>query len=239
MSITGLGKRIKELRIKKGLSQQQVALSLLVSPQAVSNWEREQSYPDISLLNPLSELLDTSIDRLLNSKNQKGLINCVIFYSSIRKFAAKANSLHPKDYADLLNGIHHTITETIIASQGVPVKYLGDGFLAYFSGEDATKRAYTAATSSINKLENTPLLITLHTGEVFITKIGHNEYAKVDIVGNVVNETIIANHWANEYSKDKLFITKEANVSLNTSSIKATHKVSLGNSDTTLFSLSI
>jgi len=42
-----LGKRIAELRKKKGLKQETLAEKLAVSPQAVSKWENDQTCPDM------------------------------------------------------------------------------------------------------------------------------------------------------------------------------------------------
>lgn len=61
-----IGKTISDFRRSKGLTQDEVASRLGVSAQAVSKWENDISYPDISLLAPLAELLGVSIDELLS-----------------------------------------------------------------------------------------------------------------------------------------------------------------------------
>lgn len=43
-----IGEKIKIIRENKKISQENMAKSLHVSYQAVSNWERGKSYPDIS-----------------------------------------------------------------------------------------------------------------------------------------------------------------------------------------------
>lgn len=63
-----IGKRIAEQRRSKGLTQDDIAERLGVSAQAVSKWENDISYPDISLLVPLAELLGVSVDQLLAKK---------------------------------------------------------------------------------------------------------------------------------------------------------------------------
>ena len=47
-----LGPRIASLRRAKSMTQEQLALSLGVSPPAVSKWETGASCPDISLFMP-------------------------------------------------------------------------------------------------------------------------------------------------------------------------------------------
>lgn len=60
-----LGKRIAALRKEKGLTQEELAEKLGVSPQAVSKWENGQSCPDISLLPLLAEFFGVTTDHLL------------------------------------------------------------------------------------------------------------------------------------------------------------------------------
>ena len=57
--------RLKELRKKKGMSQEQLADTVGLSVQAVSKWECALSYPDITLLPVLSRLFGVSVDALL------------------------------------------------------------------------------------------------------------------------------------------------------------------------------
>ena len=55
-----IGKRIQDLRKQKGLTQEQVAAALNISAAAVSKWETDTTYPDITILNPLARLLGVS-----------------------------------------------------------------------------------------------------------------------------------------------------------------------------------
>lgn len=60
-----LGKRIKEYRNQKDLSQETLAESIYVSRQTISNWENDKSYPDVHSLVLLSKVLDVSLDQLI------------------------------------------------------------------------------------------------------------------------------------------------------------------------------
>lgn len=51
-----LGKRIRQLRFRAGLTQEQLAEKLGVGAQAVSKWENAVAMPDISLLPLLAEI---------------------------------------------------------------------------------------------------------------------------------------------------------------------------------------
>ena len=66
------GKLIRELRMEKGLTQQELASALHVSQTAVSKWESGKSLPDISLLEPVSEILDVSITDLVMGESAAG-----------------------------------------------------------------------------------------------------------------------------------------------------------------------
>lgn len=61
-----LGRRIARLRLAKTATQERLAKELSVSPQAVSKWENDINYPDISLLPDLARFLGVSVDELLS-----------------------------------------------------------------------------------------------------------------------------------------------------------------------------
>lgn len=63
-----IGKRIALLRKEKGMTQEDLANAMGVSPQAVSKWENDQTCPDISALPKLSKLLGVTADELLEGK---------------------------------------------------------------------------------------------------------------------------------------------------------------------------
>lgn len=60
-----LGKQITRLRKERGMTQEQLAQAVGVSPPAVSKWETDSSCPDIALLCPLARALNTNVDTLL------------------------------------------------------------------------------------------------------------------------------------------------------------------------------
>lgn len=60
-----LSENLKKHRILKGLTQEELAELLHVTPQSVSKWERAECCPDISLLPALANIFGTSTDLLL------------------------------------------------------------------------------------------------------------------------------------------------------------------------------
>ncbi len=68
-----LDKRIKQLRLKAGLTQEQLAEKLGIGPQAVSKWENRAAMPDITMLPLLSEVFGVSIDDLFDLTTEQRL----------------------------------------------------------------------------------------------------------------------------------------------------------------------
>lgn len=60
-----IGKFIAKERKSKGYTQRQLADILGISDKTVSKWERGNGFPDVSLLLPLCEKLDISVNELL------------------------------------------------------------------------------------------------------------------------------------------------------------------------------
>ena len=63
-------KRLKELRLNKNLTQQQLGKLLSVSGQTILNWENDITYPSVKKLIELASFFDVSIDYLLDFKEK-------------------------------------------------------------------------------------------------------------------------------------------------------------------------
>ncbi|NMA50501.1 MAG: helix-turn-helix transcriptional regulator [Mollicutes bacterium] len=64
------GQKLKEIRKRFGLSQEQLAEIMNVSRQAITKWENDNGLPDISNLQELSKVFGVTIDYLLDNDNQ-------------------------------------------------------------------------------------------------------------------------------------------------------------------------
>lgn len=80
-----IGETIASLRKKKGMTQNELAEKMNVTDKAVSKWERDLSCPDVNTISKLADVLDTSVDELLQAKNKeysnsklKDLINVIL-----------------------------------------------------------------------------------------------------------------------------------------------------------------
>lgn len=62
------GATISALRKERGMTQLELARQMGVTDKAVSKWERDLSFPDVTSLPKLAEVLGTSVDELLEVK---------------------------------------------------------------------------------------------------------------------------------------------------------------------------
>jgi len=190
-----IGRQIREQREKLGLKQHDIAHALQISPQAVSKWERGENAPDISLLIPLAKLLGVSTDSLLGYHDEfPDVFEATVFFSVVEGYAQKAQTMPAKAVATWANGFFFQLTEAILHSDGIPVKYMGDTFLGFFSGPNHQRRSVQAALYA-GEVVSEPLAIALHSGEIYLGTIGHPDYSRPDIMGDTVNLTFMTMEW--------------------------------------------
>ena len=130
MDTVKIGNFIKELRKEKGFTQKELADRLFITDRAVSKWERGLSAPDISLLEPLSDIFDVSINELITGQrneaytedNTDTLIKEMIVYSN--------NEINTK-LIDYKKGIIIKILKSLFAAVFflmIAIQIGGDGF---------------------------------------------------------------------------------------------------------------
>ena len=61
-----LGNKIRELRKRSNLTQEQLSASLNISAQAVSKWEMGASYPDMTMIPTIAAFFNVSLDELFD-----------------------------------------------------------------------------------------------------------------------------------------------------------------------------
>jgi len=206
MFLKELGRRLRERREQLRLTQGDIANALQVSAQAVSKWERGDNAPDILGLPALAELLGTTTDFLLGNHDvRQEEFEATIFVSSILEFSVRCAALRPPEIAIWSNGFFRQVTEAVLAQGGVPIKYLGDGFLAFFAGADHTARAIDAAITARNVVSE-QLVVSLAVGSTHLAAIGHGDYARPDILGPVVNRAFRLNAWAAQFASTRIAV---------------------------------
>ena len=71
MNYKKIGTFICSLRKEKNLTQKELADKLNITNKAISKWERGISCPDISLLIPLSDILEVTTNEILNGQREE------------------------------------------------------------------------------------------------------------------------------------------------------------------------
>lgn len=104
-----IGENIKRLRKAKSVTQEQIAEVLGISVTAVSKWERNETYPDITLLFPLARYFEVTLDELMGydeERIQAEIAETLENYRSLwltepekaREVIVKAYGDYPNDY---------------------------------------------------------------------------------------------------------------------------------------------
>ena len=68
MANKSMGEVISTLRKEKGMTQKELADKLNITDKAVSKWERDISFPDTATIPKLAEILEVSLEELMNAK---------------------------------------------------------------------------------------------------------------------------------------------------------------------------
>ena len=101
------GAVIRQLREKNQLTQAELAEKLHVSDKAVSKWENGKGYPDISLLESIAAVFDTSVAELLSGR-------------TISNMNVSANMMRSKFYVcPVCGNAIHSMGEAVIHCHGV------------------------------------------------------------------------------------------------------------------------
>ncbi len=138
-----IGKKIAGLRKEKNITQMELADTMGVSYQAVSNWERGNSMPDISKLPELAVILGCSIDELLSNEAEGKLIKHIVKgdaeeYVQENKVSAQtigevAPILKPKQTERLMDCILEENEERLTIKDLICIApYVGEKFLNRF-----------------------------------------------------------------------------------------------------------
>ena len=102
-----LGRKIKQLRLGKGLTQEALAEILNISPQAISKWETDTAYPDIMLLPQLSVYFGITIDELFTLNTASQLERIEHMLESKRELADQDVQYAQQTLTDLLRHEGH------------------------------------------------------------------------------------------------------------------------------------
>ena len=101
-SFETLGRRIARLRLARTATQERLAKELNVSPQAVSKWENDINYPDISLLPDLARFLGVSVDELLSGASASAQESVAAQERAAEKSTAEVVAVADDEFAEIV-----------------------------------------------------------------------------------------------------------------------------------------
>ena len=87
-----IGEKIKELRRRDGRTQEDLAMALGVTCQAVSRWEASGGYPDMEILPSIANYFGVSIDALFGFRSDRD--------RRIQEITDKVDAFHIKGRSD-------------------------------------------------------------------------------------------------------------------------------------------
>lgn len=106
-----IGENLKQLRKAKDITQEELADFLGISFQAISKWERGDSFPDITMLPALSNLFEVSVDELIGMDQIRNRENLTKVFNTAKELEVEnkykdaielmrnALKTYPKDYS--------------------------------------------------------------------------------------------------------------------------------------------
>jgi adenylate cyclase len=132
-------------------------------------------------------------------------LRAVLWYADIRGFTATADAADGLEIIELLDDVFETLTATLRPRGGQVLKFLGDGMLATFAFNAASRvetcrRALDAAAEAMQALDalnasrasaGKPVVavdLALHLGEVLYGNVGATDRIDFTVIGPAVNE---------------------------------------------------
>ena len=140
-----IGKKITDLRKKHNMTQMELADKLGISFQAVSNWERGNTMPDISKLPELAAIFNISVDELLNGKAP--LVEAVL-NDTVDEYMEDGN-VTEQEIADALPLLKPEQAEELLEKTDVSSFTDLSVFLPYMDEEDIAELAIQAMQNGI------------------------------------------------------------------------------------------
>lgn len=84
-----IGENLRKLRIKNELTQERLAEIFGVSPQAISRWENNSTYPDVTMFPSIANYYNISIDELMGMDDIRNELKINDIFSSVHEYESK------------------------------------------------------------------------------------------------------------------------------------------------------
>ena len=152
-----LGEKIKEIRKKFGLTQEELAEKLNVSRQAVAKWEMGSGVPDTENLKSISKLFGTSIDSLLDNETD---IPLMVLHQEINL----------KDYGKGINEQHtNLLKKNFDESWKIYILTFDNKTGSAEDIVDLLTWGFSSITNVISAFKTTPYLAVKDNYKLFVT----------------------------------------------------------------------
>ena len=113
------GDQIRNIRKKENLTQEQFAIKLNVSRQAVSNWENNKNLPDIGMLILMSDVFQISLDQLVKGEDHMNNMTEKVIRDGSETRRARFNMI-----TTLIGGSFLLIGVMLLVIKGMSVEYI-------------------------------------------------------------------------------------------------------------------
>jgi transcriptional regulator with XRE-family HTH domain len=158
MDIDKVGAYIQELRKRKNITQKELGERLNISYQAVSKWERGECFPDTALLIDLANILETSVDNVLNGGEKLMDFNKKIYVKDIKngiENLSNLGNLIGKDntvYIGMVEGINNKMNINLEECLSNPFKK--EALVAEIIVQDMMNGAYADISDIKSNIEH-------------------------------------------------------------------------------------
>ena len=158
--LDALGQKIKTLRTKKGLSQQQLADLMFVTRKTISNWESGLRMPDLAMLSRLAKLLGTKSYELIDAISGPDSPPCIIIV---------------EDEPVILKGFVHILSDALPEVQAFGFQ-TGAEALAYAESNRIEVAFLDVELFGESGVDLAEKLIAMHPRMNVVFLTGHAEY---------------------------------------------------------------
>lgn len=181
---------IRERRLAKGLTQEQIANQLGISVPAVNKWEKGTSYPDIVLLPALARLLETDLNTLLSFQDDLSEKEVALFLNEVSEEIEKNG--FEAGYSRITEKLKEYPTCDLLACNAA---LLLDGSLMLHGNNNKEKETYQEEVEHLyhRAAQSKDVVIRNRAQVCLISKLmGKQEYAQVQAIIDTLPEKTLA-----------------------------------------------
>lgn len=173
------GEKLKEIRKRMGLTQEQLAEIMNVSRQAITKWESDLGLPDTDNLKELSQIFGITIDYLLNNDRTLPLL---VMRKQLNKDDYKNNRF---SYEDVLKKYYTDPYKIYILTREKKMNKL-EAIFDFFIGSGTVQLADALGNMSpyyLVKKDNIKLLVNISNGVLEVKELDSNINENKFVIG--------------------------------------------------------